>query len=77
VAHLNSHLAGALTRAELLELPASVPLWPTAGRAFGLGRSKTYELAQSGEFPVEVFRLGKAYRVASADILALLRVTAG
>jgi hypothetical protein len=27
----------------------TVPLWPHAGRALGFGRSKTYEMAKSGE----------------------------
>jgi hypothetical protein len=27
----------------------TVPLWPTAGRALGFGRSKTYEMAKTGE----------------------------
>lgn len=63
----------ALTRAELLALPAAVDL-VTAGRALSLGRSKAYELAQRGEFPVRLLRLGNAYRVPTADLLDLLGV---
>lgn len=64
----------ALTRDDLLALPAVVDL-VTAGRALSLGRSKAYELAQRGEFPVRLLRLGNAYRVPTADLLALLGVT--
>lgn len=63
-----------LTRTELLALPAAVPLWPTAGRAVNLGRTKTFELARAGKFPVPVLRLGNAYRVRSADLLAYLGI---
>ncbi|MFD9905891.1 integrase [Streptomyces sp. NPDC059063] len=66
-------MSRALTRDELLALPAVVDL-PTAGRALGLGRTKTYELAQRDEFPVRLLRLGSAYRVATAELLDLLRV---
>ncbi|MCX5271262.1 MULTISPECIES: integrase [Streptomyces] len=62
-----------LTGAELLALPAAVDL-ATAGRALGLGRTKTYELAQRGEFPVRLLRLGTAYRCVTADLLDLLGI---
>jgi hypothetical protein len=29
----------------------TVPLWPVAGRALGLGKSLAYEAARSGEVP--------------------------
>jgi hypothetical protein len=29
----------------------TVPLWPTAGRALGLGRSATYDAAKRGDIP--------------------------
>lgn len=67
-------MGSSLTRRDLLALPASVPVWPTAGRALGLGRSTTYELITRGEFPVRVLRLGRQYRVATADLLALLGI---
>ncbi len=31
--------------------PVLVPIWPDAGRAIGLGRTKTFELVGSGELP--------------------------
>jgi hypothetical protein len=36
--------------------PLAVPLWPDAGKALGLGKNKTYELAQTGKIPVLPFR---------------------
>jgi hypothetical protein len=60
-----------MTTAELLALPAAIDI-ETAGQAFGLGRTKSYELARSGNFPVDVLRLGPAYRVATAEVLAKL-----
>jgi hypothetical protein len=62
-----------MNRAELLALPSSVDL-ATAGRALGLGRTKSHELARAGQFPVRVLRLGNAYRVPTADLLALLGI---
>lgn len=62
-----------LAAEEVLALPAAVDLL-TAGRALGLGRTKAYELAQRGEFPVPVLRLGTQYRVRRADLLNLLGI---
>jgi hypothetical protein len=64
----------ALTRDELLALPAAVPLWPTAARAVNIGRTKAHELARTGAFPVPVLRLGSSYRVRTADLLAYLGI---
>jgi hypothetical protein len=64
-----------MTREELLALPAAVDL-DTGNRALGLGRSKGYELAKRGEYPCKVLRLGKAYRVVTADLLDLLGLAA-
>lgn len=66
--------ATALTRNELLALPAAVPLWPTAARAVNIGRTKAHELARAGQFPVPVLRLGSSYRVRTADLLAFLGI---
>lgn len=63
----------ALTRDEILALPAVTDL-VTAGRAFDIGRSKAHELARRGEFPVPVLRLGKTYKVRTADLLRLLGI---
>ncbi|MEU0159531.1 hypothetical protein ABZ154_11985 [Streptomyces sp. NPDC006261] len=64
-----------MSREELLRLPAAVDL-ETGNRALGLGRSKGYELAKRGQYPCKVLRLGNAYRVVTADLLALLGLAA-
>ena len=64
-----------MTREELLALPAAVDL-DTGNRALRLGRSKGYELAKRGQYPCKVLRLGKAYRVVTADLLNLLGLAA-
>ena len=56
---------------ELRALPVSVDL-PTAGRAFGIGRTKAHELARGGEFPCRVLRVGAKYRVPRAAIFEAL-----
>lgn len=62
-----------MTRDELLALPAAIDL-PTAGRAFGFGRNKAFELVRRGEFPVRVLRLGNSYRVPTAEVLRALGI---
>ncbi|MDR7327466.1 putative DNA-binding transcriptional regulator AlpA [Catenuloplanes niger] len=44
----------------------------TAGAIFGIGRSKAYQLAKAGEFPVQLLRIGRRYRVPVPSILELL-----
>nr|BEK66629.1 hypothetical protein KPHV_38560 [Kitasatospora purpeofusca] len=68
----NQELTG-MSRAELLALPAAIDL-DTANRAIGLGRSKGYELARRDAYPCRVLRLGKKYRVITADLLRLLGI---
>jgi hypothetical protein len=46
----------------------------TAGQILGIGRSKSYQLARAGTFPVPVIRYGHRYVVPVAPILALLGV---
>ena len=62
-----------LTRAELLALPVTVDV-PTAARALGLGRSTAYELARRDQFPCRVLRVGRSYRVPTADLMRVLGV---
>ncbi|MGW3626460.1 DNA-binding protein [Streptomyces sp. NPDC000880] len=64
----------AMTRDELLSLPASVDI-VTAGRAFGVGRTTAYALARSGDFPCRVIRAGRSYRAVTADLLRVLHIT--
>jgi hypothetical protein len=44
----------------------------TAGAILGIGRTKAYELAQAGEFPVKILRIGRRYLVPVPAILRLL-----
>jgi hypothetical protein len=46
----------------------------TAGQILGIGRSKSYQLARAGKFPVPVIRYGHRYVVPVAPILALFGV---
>ena len=57
-----------MTRAELLDLPVVVDL-VTAGKVLGIGRTRAFELARRGEFPVPVLRVGHTYRVPTAALL--------
>lgn len=62
-----------MTEAELLGLPPAVDL-ATAGRAFGIGRTKAFELARAGQFPVKVLQVGQKFRVPKTAILEALDV---
>ena len=62
-----------MTDEELHALPVSVDL-ETAGRAFGMGRTKSFELAKRGEFPCRLIRVGIKYRVPRSAILEALGV---
>jgi len=74
--HALPHHHGGMTLAELLALPVVVDV-TTAARALGLGRSTGYELARCGEFPCRVLRVGRSYRVPTADLLRVLGITPG
>jgi predicted DNA-binding transcriptional regulator AlpA len=65
--------ARGMSHAEMLALPVAVDL-PTAARALNLGRTRAYDLAKRGEFPVPLLRLGVQYRARRADLLALLGI---
>ena len=58
---------------ELLALPVSVDL-TTAGRAFGLGRTRAYELARAGQFPCRVIPVGRKFRVPRSALLEALGI---
>lgn len=60
-----------MTEQELRDLPLTVDL-VTAGRAHGLGRTISYELMRSGEFPCSVHRRGRYYRVLKAELMTSL-----
>lgn len=44
----------------------------TAGQILGIGRTKAYEMARAGDFPVRILRVGRRYRVATPLLLELL-----
>lgn len=52
----------------------TVPLWPTAGRALGLGRNATYEAAERGEIPT--VKVGRKRPVPTAPLRRLLGIEA-
>ncbi len=54
-------------------LPATVDI-ETAGAVLGIGRSKSYQLAQNGEFPVRILRIGRRYLVPTNLILQLIGI---
>ena len=43
-----------------------------AAAVLGIGRSTAYELARRGEWPTSLLRLGRQYRVPTAQLAALL-----
>ena len=44
----------------------------TAGRLLGMGRTKAYRLAQTGQFPCRILRIGGRYMVPLRGVRALL-----
>ncbi|MBE1530354.1 DNA-binding protein [Actinomadura algeriensis] len=60
-----------MSAAEIRSLPAVVDV-VTAGRALGMGRTKSYELARAGRFPCPVLQVGRSYRVPIVGVLVLL-----
>jgi predicted DNA-binding transcriptional regulator AlpA len=64
-----------MTRADLLTLPPTVSLYPTAAGILGVGRSSAYEMVRTGEWPTRVLRLGKLIKVPTAELLAYVGVT--
>jgi hypothetical protein len=50
----------------------TVPVWPVVGRLLGRRRSAILELARQNRLPVRVLRVGRTYRVATAELLGVL-----
>jgi hypothetical protein len=63
-----------LTFKGLHALPTVVDLMTTA-RALGIGRTKAYQLAHTGQFPCRIIRIGTHYNVPTADLLKVIGVT--
>ncbi|MFE2261924.1 helix-turn-helix domain-containing protein [Streptomyces griseosporeus] len=64
---------GALTFAEVFDLPLSVDL-RTAARAFAVCPATAYRLIHSGRFPCRVFRIGHQYRIPTASLMRALDI---
>lgn len=67
-----------LTEEEVRGLPVTVDV-PTAGRAWGYSRRKSYELAASGQFPCAVDRRGTGsgrLSIARSDLMRALGIEA-
>lgn len=62
-----------MSEQELLALPVTVDV-ETAGRAFGMGKTKSNDLVRKGKFPVPVLPLGHRRVVTKAALLAALGV---
>jgi hypothetical protein len=60
---------------DLATLPATMTIWEAGRLGWGLSRAKSYELAQRGEFPCAVQKLGSRYLVRAADVLRALGVS--
>ncbi|MHB1740003.1 MAG: helix-turn-helix domain-containing protein [Actinomycetes bacterium] len=56
--------------------PATVSV-DEAARLLGIGRSLARDLARRGEFPVQIIRLGRLYRVPRVPLLVLLGLPVG
>lgn len=67
----HSRRVGIMRNEEIDALGVSCDL-RTAARALGVSKSTAYALAQKGEFPVRVVRIGSRYVVPTADLRALL-----
>ncbi|MGW4731871.1 helix-turn-helix transcriptional regulator [Streptomyces shenzhenensis] len=65
--------AQTLTTAGLMSLPPTISV-ELAGRAFGVGRDTAYKLVRAGEFPCQVVRAGRRYRVVTADLRRVLGI---
>lgn len=56
--------------AEPVPMPDAEPTLDVmrAARYLGIGRTKAYELLAEDDFPVEVLRFGRVYRVRTTDL---------
>jgi predicted DNA-binding transcriptional regulator AlpA len=56
---------------DVRQWPATVDV-PSACRALGISRSHGYDAVASGKFPARVIRVGRRFRVVTADLVRLL-----
>lgn len=45
-----------------------LPLWPDAAQPLGYGRTRAFQEAKEGTFPIEVLRVGNRYLCRTADV---------
>lgn len=64
-------VGGAWTVQAVQELGVTTDV-ETAGAILGIGRTKAYELAKAGQFPVKIIRVGRRYLVPTPALLQLL-----
>jgi hypothetical protein len=60
---------------EIREWGATIDLATASVRAFGISKSYGHELANRGEYPCRVLRVGRRWRVPTSAILAALEGT--
>ncbi|MFI5617376.1 helix-turn-helix domain-containing protein [Streptomyces sp. NPDC051567] len=70
---MSTRQESALTFAEAFVLPLSVDL-RTAARAFGMCIATAYKLVREGGFPCSVVKVGRKYRVPTADLMRSLGI---
>lgn len=63
--------AAPLTPAQVAALPA-MPSALEAFAALNIGQTLGYQMVRDGEFPIEVLRFGRSFRVRKVDLLAYL-----
>ena len=62
-----------MTPAQLRALPVAVPL-VIAAKALNMGRTKAYDLARQGQFPIQVIPCGPKYVVPRSALLKVLGI---
>ncbi|KPI02325.1 hypothetical protein OK074_5326 [Actinobacteria bacterium OK074] len=70
---MNQASGPTLSFAEAFDLPLAVDL-RTAARAFGMCPATAYKLIRLGRFPCTVLRVGRRYRIPTADMLRALGI---
>ncbi|MFE4051204.1 hypothetical protein [Streptomyces sp. YIM B13518] len=63
--------AAPMTLAQVVALPA-MPSAREAFAALNIGETLGYDLIDKGEFPVEVIKFGRAFRVRKTELLAYM-----
>jgi predicted DNA-binding transcriptional regulator AlpA len=61
------------THPDIAALGPTVDL-ATAATMLGIGRTVSYELVRTGQFPVRILRIGRLIRVPTAPLLQLLGI---